>query len=176
MSEDKSAESKPPIEFVDGYEPYLEALYRSWKELEEIKVKERELAYRKAKLNESVVALRPLVFKHSWDINTLTLSDAIRFVFSTAKRPLTAIGVRTKLEDLGYNLQQFDNPLANIHTALRRMGDTDELSRSGQDEKKKAFEPGPELKPISEPLTDAPSVNEIQTAQAALGGTEEKQK
>ena len=160
MAEDKTENSAPSLEFADGYEGYIDAFVKALHELEEIKTTERNLAYRKAKLNESVTALRPLVFKQAWDINNLTLSDAIRFVFSNAKRHLSAIAVRTKLEDLGYNLDQFDNPLANIHTALKRMGETDELYVIESD-KKKSFEPGPNLKAITEPLTELPSAEDL---------------
>lgn len=151
----------PAVEFADGFEVYIDALIKAWNELDQIKETEKQLAYRKSKLNETVAALKPLVFKEAWDINSLTLSDAIRFVFSTAKRPLTAIATRTKLEDLGYNLEQFDNPLANIHTALKRMGDTDELVLVVDDDKKKMFEPGPELKPIAKPENEMPNFADV---------------
>ena len=164
MADDKletNSNSDTDSIFADGYEVYINALIKAWGELDQIKETEKQLAYRKAKLNETVEALKPLVFKQTWDINTLTLSDAIRFVFKSAKRPLSALAVRTKLEDLGYNLEQFDNPLANIHTALKRMGDTDELTLIDKDDKKKMFEPGPELKPIAEPQADVPSYSDV---------------
>jgi hypothetical protein len=169
MTEDKLTQTQPPVEFVDGCEPYLDALVNAWQELDEIKVKEREMAYRKAKLNESVTALKPLVFKHTWDINTLGLSDAIRFVFSNTKRPLSALDIRAKLEDLGYSLDGFDNPLANIHTAIKRMNETNELSPVDSDGKKKVFESGPELKPIPEPANET-TLDELQAARQALFG------
>lgn len=162
MSEDKLEKTPPDPVFAEGYEVYIDAFIKAFGELEDIKVKEKELAYRKAKLNETVIALRPLVFKQDWDINTLTLSDAIRFVFNTVKRPLSALDLRTKLEDLDYNLAQFDNPLANIHTALKRMGDTNELYVIEKDDKKKTFEPGPNLKPVPEPAgAEVPSYGDL---------------
>jgi hypothetical protein len=167
MADDKVPQITPLVEFVDGCEPYLDALVKAWEELEEIKVKEKEMAYRKAKLNESVSALKPLVFKHTWDINTLGLSDAIRFVFSNTKRALSAIEIRAKLEDLGYSIDGFENPLANIHTAVKRMSDTNELSPVESDGKKKVFESGPELKAIPEP-TNETTLDELQAARQAL--------
>jgi hypothetical protein len=154
-------EPEPEVVFAEGYEVYLKALLKAWGELDQIKETKKQLAYRESKLNETVAALKPLVFKQTWDINMLTLSDAIRFVFSSAKRSLTAVAVRTKLEDLDYNLSQFDNPLATIHTALKRMGDTNELVLVENDDKKKVFEPGPDLKTVAEPESGMPSYSDV---------------
>jgi hypothetical protein len=167
MAEDNIEKHKIiKLEFAEGYEVYAQALAKAYRERDEIVETEKQLAYRKTKLNETIDALIPLVFKRVWDINTLGLSDAIRFVFNNARRPLSPLDIRSKLEDLGYNLKQFENPLASIHTALRRMGETDELYPVESEDKKKMFEPGPELKSIPEPK------KEINTAAliAAISG------
>ena len=98
MATDKSEKNSTALEFAEGYEPYIDAFVRAFHELEEIKIKEKEFAFRKAQLNDTVAALKPLIFKQSWDINDLTPTDAIRFVFRSAKRPLAAIEVRSKLD------------------------------------------------------------------------------
>lgn len=165
MADDKPTQSgapeDPTYEFVEGHEPYFDVFVKAYMEVEEITKKERELAYRKAKLNDTMKALRPLIFKEVWDINTLNLSDAIRFVFSSTKRKLSALEVRSKLEDLSYSLDQFDNPLANIHTAIRRMVDTGELFPAEDENKKKTFEASPELKPIPDVNTEMPDMGAL---------------
>jgi len=162
MTDSKKPQNSPAgIEWAEGCDLYIDAFINAWNELNEIASKEKEFAYRKAILNDTVTALKPLIFKRTWDINSLTLSDAIRWVFKTAKRSLTALEVRSKLTDLGYNLDQFDNPLANIHTALTRMGDTNELSKIENEGKKKAFEPTPDLKPVPEPELNAGAIAAI---------------
>jgi hypothetical protein len=69
---------------------------------------------------------------------------------SGSNRPLSAIEIRSKLTDLGFNLDQFSNPLASIHTALTRMGETNELTLVEKGDEKKKFMPGPEMKSIPE--------------------------
>jgi|SRR5262249_29866255 len=171
MAQDKNSPEPPSLEFAEGYEVYAEALLSAYKERDQIVETEKQLAFRKAKLNETIEALKPLVFKRTWDINSLGLSDAIRFVFNNSQRHLTASDVRTKLEDLGYDLKQFDNALASIHTALRRMTETQELYfiPDESEGKKKLFEAGPELKPVPEPKTETTNAQEIL---AALSGSD----
>jgi hypothetical protein len=151
MREDKqqknSAEGTRP-EFAEGFQAYIDPLLTAWRELDEIEAKEKEFAIRKSRLKATVEALKPLVFKEAWDINSLGLSDAIRFVIQNAGRALSARDIRTKFEDFDYDLSGFDNPLASIHTALKRMAETDELVELGEDGKKKTFTPGPDLKPV----------------------------
>ena len=129
---------------------------RVWTELERIKEQKKQLAIREVQLNESVRALLPLVGAWQVNVNEYSLSNAVRFIFNSLEpgsgRGLTAMEVRSKLEDLGYDLTKYENPLASIHTCVRRMIETEELNlmESSEDEKKKKFEPGPELKPVPE--------------------------
>jgi hypothetical protein len=171
MSEDKeqkTAPETPEVVFTEDCDLYFDALLNAAKELKEIEEKEKEFAYRKAILNDTITALKPMVFKRAWDINALNLSDAIRFIFKSTKRSLSALEVRSKLTDMGYSLDQFDNPLANIHTALTRMGETNELAKIEGEGKKKTFEPTPELKPIQEPEPSANALANLM-ALASLG-------
>jgi|GEM_PF-2825970 len=124
---------------------YYDALFEAWGELQRIKEQERELAIRKAQLSKTVSALFPLVFPDSLDVNTMSLPNAIRLIMSGADRPLSATDIQTKLEDLGFDLKKFENPLANIHTAMKRMAENDELVLIDGDRKRVTA--GPELKP-----------------------------
>jgi hypothetical protein len=62
-------------------------------------------------------------------------TDAIREVFRA--RPgvgLTPVGVRNKLKERGFKLENYTNPLASIHTILKRLEKQDELHSWQDDE------------------------------------------
>jgi hypothetical protein len=148
---------------MDSY--YRSALDKAVSDLAELNKKEHEIMVRKAQLRETVKALRALCGDLP-DVNSLNLSDAIRLVFSGASEPMTAIEVRTKLQELGYEVTKLNNPLAHIHTAIKRMVDAEEILWHGEDEDmKKLFEPGEKLKtPALESLglTLNDTISEIQ--------------
>jgi hypothetical protein len=128
--------------------PYADAMWGAYEELKKIKVQKRELTIREAQLTKTVNALYPIVFPETPDINTMSLPDAIRLIIAGCDRPLSAYDMRTKLEDLGFDLAKFENPLANIHTAMNRMSESGELVHVDGD--KKRVEAGPNLKPPPE--------------------------
>jgi hypothetical protein len=49
------------------------------------------------------------------------LTDTIRAILTEAGEPLTATEIRVKLEAKGIDMKSYSNPLANIHTILRRL-------------------------------------------------------
>ena len=127
---------------------YEKALYAAFEEMSQVREKERELAFRKAQLQQTVSALYPLVFPDTPDLNSMSLPNAMRLIMHSAGRNLTAHDFKTKLEDLGFDISKFDNPLANIHTAMTRMVDSDEFYWAEKEEGKKKVGPGPELKSV----------------------------
>jgi hypothetical protein len=133
---------------------YSEALFAAWAELDSLRVQERDIAIRKAQLQQTVNALYPLVFDNQVDINALSLPDAMRLVLRSTGRPLSGNDFKTKLEDMGFELSKFANPLANIMTAMNRMVEAEEMIWFEQDGKPKKAIPGPELKSV--PELDAP--------------------
>ena len=138
------------------------------RELERLIEEEKNIAIKKAQLRETIKALAPLVAPElSPDIGSMSLADAVRLVIRSSGRPVSTLEIRSRLKDLGYNLEQHENPLASIHTALRRMEESDEVSSSDWDgtEKKKKFEPGPQLKPAP----DSPSYSGVLGGLAGLG-------
>jgi hypothetical protein len=137
--------------------PYIDPLTRLLAEAKEIREAETQLAIRKARVNAAINALWPLAFPETVNINTLGLANAIRVVFGGTDRPLTAIEVRGKLEDLGFDLSQFSNALASIHTATRRMIESEELIDVPSDDNKKKVGAGPELKAVPEMAADTTS-------------------
>jgi hypothetical protein len=127
-----------------------EALNAALDELVELETQERNIASRKADLRQTVSALWPVVVKQPLtDINTLSLPDAMRLVLRSAGRALNAHDYRAKLLDLGFELSKFDNPMANIQTAMKRMVDSGEMCWV-EGEAKKVL-PGEKLKPVEEP-------------------------
>jgi hypothetical protein len=52
---------------------------------------------------------------------SLGLTDACRMALKTAGHPLTVNEVRMQLEAMGTNLSHYSNPLAAIHTVLKRL-------------------------------------------------------
>jgi hypothetical protein len=128
---------------------YRDALLSAWSELRELTDQERKIAIRKAQLQETANALFPLVFDMPLvEINTMSLPDAMRIAIRSAGRALSAYDMKTKLTDLGYDLAKFENPLANIQTAMNRLVENDEFIWVEKDAKPKQVLPGPELKSV----------------------------
>jgi hypothetical protein len=136
---------------------YSDALFAAYSELSQLSEQEREIGIRKAQLRESVKALTPLVYGNAVDINALSLPDAMRLVFRSAGRALSANDFRTKLQDFGFDLEKYSNPLANIITAMNRMVESDEMEWV-KGTATKTVTPGPNLKslPELEPLPEPP--------------------
>ncbi|SRR5216684_4168947 len=136
--------------------PFEEALFVAFNQIQELKQQEREIAVRKAQLQQTVTALYPLVFPDTVDINSLSLPNAIRLIISGAGgRPISAIEMRGRLDELGYDTSKYENPLANITTAMNRMVEADEMVWADIDGKKKAL-PGPDLKAVPQPQPELP--------------------
>jgi hypothetical protein len=129
---------------------YSKALFSAYNELEELRKQELSLMQRRAQIRLTIKALSPLVFPNNLDIKEMSLPTAMRFIMNWAGRPLTATDFKTKLEDIGFDVGKFDNPLANIMTAMSRLVENDEFDWAEGEGKKKVI-PGPELKPEPEP-------------------------
>jgi len=149
---DKMADPDNPANDVN---PYQSAIFQAWRELQEVQEQERQLTIKKARLKQTVEALWPLAFpdnENPPDISSMTLADAIRLmVRSCSGRYISVKEIRGKLEDIGFDLSKYANPLASIHTAASRMVASEELNWVDDDGKK--LTAGPEMKPVlaSEP-------------------------
>jgi len=134
---------------------YEEAIERIGEELEKLREQERQLTLRKAQLIQSFNALAPLAFPDEkvFDINSLTLADAIRLVIRSTSVPMKARQVQSRLCELGFELLKFNNPNASVHTALNRMLDSGELTLiTDPTDDTKYFECGPSLEQTPEPI------------------------
>lgn len=129
---------------------YAKAYLSANDELERLTAEEKRIAIRKAQLRETLKALGPLITPNTLDVSSLSLSDALRLVIASAGRALSTLEFKSRLQDLGYPLEKFENPMASIHTALSRMYEAGELTKNTPEGEKKTFGPGPELKPVPE--------------------------
>lgn len=168
--------SSDTIAFMADKSKFQSAFVEAYDELEKLKIQEREIFVRKAQLQKTLMALYPLIFPESEpDVNSLTLANAIRLVFSSANRALSALEVRTKLDDIGFDLSGYENPGASIHTALSRMLESQELSHAPKTERgKKTFAATPELKPV--PEVEAVPESALQKALESIGIAPEEKK
>jgi hypothetical protein len=55
------------------------------------------------------------------------MTDSVREILRTSPEPQTASEIRDALERLGFDMKSYSNPLATIHTVLRRLTEADEV-------------------------------------------------
>jgi hypothetical protein len=112
------------------------ALERARAELTQIEAQEKVLAQRKSQLLRSIAALTPLVLDPSNPAPPTTLADAIRDAAETFHAmspgiPIKPTDIRAALLNTGFDLSSFSNPLASIHTAMKRMAAAGEFEAAG---------------------------------------------
>jgi hypothetical protein len=82
------------------------------------------------KLRETIAALYRITGQEFAENDELGITDAIRLAFKTAPgQKMTALDVRGRLEQLGFDLSGYRNVLASIHTVLKRLEEKREISR-----------------------------------------------
>ena len=87
----------------------------------------RELARLEAEaaaLRQTIAAIAPLIGEAS---PSSGLTDAVRSILAKAREPLTASEIRGRLIEMGFDMKSYSNPLATIHTILRRLTESDEV-------------------------------------------------
>ena len=67
------------------------------------------------------------------------LTDACRLVLHSAPAPLTAVGIRDRLQQIGFDLDRYANPLAAIHTTLKRMTEAGDAEPSPDETSRTAY-------------------------------------
>jgi len=148
---------------------FTTALFAAYNELAALGEQERAIAVRKAQLRQSVNALYPLVFGSAVDINTLSLPDAMRLVLRSAGRALNGHEFMSKLEDIGFDLSKYKDPMANILTAMNRMVEAGEMMWVA-DAPRKTVEAAPELKPVPDVPSTLPTPDGLDGWLRAAGG------
>ena len=113
----------------DDYRRALEAAVR---EYEALIARHAELDARIAQLQHSIAALTKLCGYEP--TVPFGLTDACRLVLRNADAPLTALEIRDRLKTIGVDLDKYSNPLASIHTVLKRMHESGELKEGEREE------------------------------------------
>ncbi len=95
----------------------------------EIEKRDREIAA----LNQTIRAIAPLIGEKPPEIQLDPelaaggMTDCVRAILCKAVEPLTAAEIREALESLGFEMETYSNPLATIHTVLRRLTESGEV-------------------------------------------------
>jgi len=111
------------------------ALYETTKaELEKLEVEKNELQLAIAERDKQIGALiqtmnaiAPLIGETLSETSAGGMTDSIRKLMAEAGHPLTAAEIRDRLEAIGFDMKSYSNPLATIHTVLRRLADSGEV-------------------------------------------------
>jgi len=113
-------------------EEYRRALDAAVREYEKLFAEHAALESRLSQLKHSIAALTKLCGYEP--TVPLGLTDACRLVLRNATQPLTALEVRDRLASIGVDLEKHSNPLASIHTVLKRLHEAGELVERDRDE------------------------------------------
>jgi hypothetical protein len=117
------------IDFKSWYEnakAEFEKLQNEKAELEHaLEDREKQIAV----LERTVNFLAPLVGEAAPAVaaESTGMTGSIREILKKSPEPLTASEIRDSLETLGFDMKSYSNPLATIHTILRRLGESEEV-------------------------------------------------
>jgi hypothetical protein len=115
---------------------YRRALDAAVREYEKLLAEHATLEGRLAQLKHSIAALTKLCGYEP--TVPMGLTDACRLVLRNANQPLTALEVRDRLTSIGVDLEKHSNPLASIHTVLKRLHGAGELVERDRDDEPSA--------------------------------------
>jgi hypothetical protein len=101
---------------IDDYRRALDAALR---EYERALADQAALETRLAQLRQTIGTLTTLC--GLTPTVAFGLTDACRMVLRSAAEPMTALAVRDRLAAVGIDLDRYANPLAAIHTVLKRL-------------------------------------------------------
>jgi hypothetical protein len=111
---------------------YRKALDAAVREYERAMAERAALETRIAQLHQTIGTLTKLCgFTPTVPFG---LTDACRVALRGAGRPMTAVDVRDRLHATGYDLEKYANPLAAIHTVLKRLHAAGEAASTPADE------------------------------------------
>src|SRR5215470_6747521 len=111
---------------------YRRALDAAVREYEKLSAEYAALEGRLSQLKHSIAALTKLCGYEP--TVPMGLTDACRLVLRNATQPLNALEVRDRLTSIGVALEKHSNPLASIHTVLKRLHEAGELSERDRDD------------------------------------------
>jgi hypothetical protein len=105
---------------------YKAALDAALREYESLTAQRAELDTRLAQVTESIGTLTRLCGLTPTVAYGLT--DACRTALRCSGAPMTPIEIRDRLHATGFDLSRYANPLAAIHTVLRRLAENGEAA------------------------------------------------
>jgi len=106
-------------------EDYRRALDAACREYEALGAERRRIDQRLTELAHTIGTLTRLC--GVTPTVTFGLTDACRAVLRSAKIPMTPADVRDRLTGIGFEIAGYANPLAAIHTTLKRLAEAEEL-------------------------------------------------
>lgn len=116
---------------------YVTALDAVVREYEQALADQAALESRISHLRQSILHLTKLCgYEPSVPFG---LTDACRLVLQNAPAPLTAVGIRDRLQQIGFDLDRYANPLAAIHTTLKRMTEAGHAEPSPDETSRTAY-------------------------------------
>ena len=104
---------------------YRSALEKAIAEYEQLGEERRRIDDRLAQLTQTITTLSRLVGLEP--TIPFGLTDACRLIYRNAGIPLSPIEVRERLRAIGFDLSNYSNEMAAIHTVLRRLNESGEL-------------------------------------------------
>src|SRR5262249_6677009 len=105
---------------------YRRALEAASREFEALGARRQEIDQRLAELAQTIGTLMRLL--GLTPTVPLGLTDAIRLVVRGGGVPMTPVEVRDRLQGMGFDLSKYSNDLAAVHTILKRLNQSGELS------------------------------------------------
>jgi hypothetical protein len=147
--------------------------------------KQEELETRISQLQEITVAIARLLGEEYVLEDAMGLTDVIRQAFKTEpNNNMTAMEVRGKLQKMGFDITQYGNALASIHTVLTRLHAKKEIKQTAvRSNGRPAFQLVPQINelpmvpPVSLPSVSLPPPpGYVVPGKAAKQVVEEKKK
>ena len=117
---------------------YASALDAALREYEQALAEQASLDARVAHLRQSILHLTKLCGYEP--TVPFGLTEACRLVLRSAPAPLTAVGIRDRLQQMGFDLDRYANPLAAIHTTLKRMSEGGEAEPARDETSRTAYQ------------------------------------
>lgn len=121
---------------------YRATLDEVLEELHEIEEKQAELNTRRKYLQELASVLSRMYDIELPEGTTAELlpeeglTNHISWILDSAAEPLTAVEIKQRLTDLRFDVAKYANPMAAIHTTLKRLVENGEIGYIAEDGKK----------------------------------------
>jgi hypothetical protein len=120
-----------PVDYTSWYSNARAELDKLQEERVQLKRTLDECDKHIAALVQTVNALAPLVGEEPIappppEDAPAGMTDCVRKILAEAAEPLSASDVRDRLETMGFEMKSYSNPLATVHTVLRRLSESGE--------------------------------------------------